>query len=144
MLPAILAGLMSVKGIMDSARQRREKLAQAGADAQAIRFSPWSGLNVSNLVGKDYTSQSPISGALAGGLSGATAGMNIDNAMADQDLAKQKADYYKSRIMPVTPAPAAAAMAAKNPYAGLNMQGPDYLKGQAVRNMPYGMGVGDV
>lgn len=142
MLPAILAGLMSVKGILDSARQRREKLAQAGSDAQQIRFSPWSGINVNGLVGKDYTSQSPISGALAGGLSGATAGMNIDNAMADQDLAKQKAEYYKSRIMPAKAAP--VAMAEKNPYAGLNLEGPDYLKGQAVRNMPYGMGVGDV
>ncbi len=93
MLPAILAGLMGVKGLLDANRERQQKLAQSGADASAIRFSPWSGLNVSNLVGKDYSSASPLSGAVQGGLSGGVTGMNIENSMQDQDLRNKLADY---------------------------------------------------
>lgn len=139
MLQGILAGAGVVKGLLDAESERKRKMAQAGSDAAAIRFSPWSGINVGNLVGRDYSSQDPLSGALAGGASGFQTGANIENASVDKDLAKAKAEYYKSKIPISNPAKA-------TPYSDLStlLEDEDYLKGQAVRNMPYGMGVGDV
>ena len=97
MLPYILGGLMGLKGLFDANSEKKQKLAQATADATTMRFSPWSGINASGLVGKNYSSQNPLSGALAGGLSGASTGINIDNAMADSDFKKQISEHYKNK-----------------------------------------------
>lgn len=103
MLP-LLAGIgLGVKGLFDSAKEKQQKMAQAQGDASQIQFSPWSGINVNNLAGKDYSAQSPLSGLLAGGLAGATTGINIENALADKGLAKQKANYYASLLKPKNP-----------------------------------------
>jgi len=119
MLP-ILAGIgLGLKGLADAEREKRNKQAQAMSDSKAIQFSPWSGLNVSNLVGKDYSSQSPLSALLAGGASGAMTGMNIDNAMADSALAKEKAAYYKSRTPSSTPYSGIMKADAEEDYMGL-------------------------
>jgi hypothetical protein len=101
MLLPLLAGGMAVKGIFDAEKQKKQKLAQSKADATNIQFSPWSGINVSNLAGKDYSSQGALSGMMTGGLAGAQTGMNINNALADQGLSKAKANYY-SKLQPPT------------------------------------------
>ncbi len=96
-IPLIGGGVMTLKGLLDSESEKRAKLAQAQADAKSIQFSPWSGLNVSNLVGKDYSSQGALSGAMAGGLTGLNTGMNIENSMADAKMRESLADYYKNK-----------------------------------------------
>lgn len=97
MLSAILSGLGLVKGIADAEKQKKENLAKASSDATAIQFSPWSGLSADKLIGKDYTSQSPVSAALAGGLSGFQTGANIEGAIADNGYRKQLAQYLKNK-----------------------------------------------
>jgi hypothetical protein len=93
---------MALKGLFDAEKQKKAKLAQAQADATNIQFSPWSGINVNNLAGKDYSSQGALSGMMTGGLSGVQAGMNIGNALADQSLSKAKAGYYAKLKGPPT------------------------------------------
>lgn len=100
MLTALLTGGMALKGLLDAEREKRQKQAQSVADAEAIRFSPWSGINTSNLVGKDYSAQDPLSGLATGGISGAMTGMNIENSQAEQALNKKKAAYYQKLLPP--------------------------------------------
>ena len=140
MLPAIAAGVLGLKGLFDSARKQRQQQAQAVADARAIQFSPWSGLDTSKLVGKDYSTPSTLSGLIEGAATGYSTGQNIENALEDQKTRQLKNEFYKSKI------PAKEVASVSNPYSQLELalEEPDYLKGQAVRRMPYGMGVGDV
>lgn len=139
-----IAGL--VKGYADSKAQEEEQREQAKADAVAIKYSPWSGLNADKLIGKSYHRDSALSGALAGGAAGVQVGNNIANSEADLKYRNAVSDYYKSKT-PVTTgveAAKATAPAALSPYGSLDVSGAEnLLKGQAVRNMPYGMGFGD-
>lgn len=98
MVQGILAGVGALKGLLDSEKERRQKQAQAGSDAAAIRFSPWSGLQTSNLVGKDYSSQDAVSSALAGGLSGFQTGANIENSLAENAYNEKLAKYLADKV----------------------------------------------
>jgi hypothetical protein len=102
MLTELLTGGMGLKGLLDAARERKQKQAQAVADAAAMQFSPWSGINVNHLAGKDYSAQDPLSGLAAGGISGAMTGMNIENSKAEQMANKKKAAYYQNLLPPGT------------------------------------------
>lgn len=115
---AIGAIVGGAKGLFDASRDRQEKEAAAKSDAAAIRFSPWSGLNVSHLVGKSYNPQSILSSMLAGGASGLQTGANIDNAFADSDYRKSLADYYKSKLAP-TPYSGILSQDITDDYMGL-------------------------
>jgi hypothetical protein len=158
MLPLLASIGLGLKGILDSEKQKKEKQAQAMADAKAIQFSPWSGLNVSNLVGKDYSSQGTLSGLVQGAATGYQTGAGIENAMADTDYRKNLSNYYKNKdgdgyksISDFIPDKMAGMEPSRSSYQRLynsiNPNGPeDYsdhvpenlLKGYAVRKYPVG------
>jgi len=94
MLPLLLAGAGLLQGMEDSKEQKKDKQAQAIRDAAMIRYSPWSGISADKFAGNNYATPSATSSGLAGAAALGKTGLNFENAMADQDLAKQMAKYY--------------------------------------------------
>jgi hypothetical protein len=145
MLPLLIAGAGALKGYADAEEDKADKKAQAKSDAEAIRFSPWSGLDASKLVGKSYKAQSPLSSAMVGAMSGYQGGQGIENSMKDSAYRKQVGDYYTNKVPTEKEAIAPIAPALPpNPYAGLKLTGEeeDLLKGMTLRDSPYGTGRG--
>lgn len=119
MLPLLASIGLGLKGILDSEKQRKEKQAQAMSDARAIQFSPWSGLDASKLVGKDYSSQGALSGLVQGAATGYQTGAGIENSMADTDYRKSLNEYYKNKMPPTTPYDGIMKVGPEEDYMGL-------------------------
>lgn len=83
----IAAGMAGIRYLQAKEKQKQEK-ANMLANAEQIRYSPWTGMN-SSIQGKD--SSSPLLGAASAGLGGYMQGSNIASSMSANKMASDQA-----------------------------------------------------
>lgn len=96
--PILLGGILGgVEGLGSSNTEKAANDANLAKSVSAIRYAPWTGVNISDELGKNFRSRDTLGAMLQGAGTGIKTGEMIKNLMADSTFRKKLSNRLNNK-----------------------------------------------